>query len=106
GNRYIMETLEPKGADSFFAWNFFDGILMQKEYFDGYIFEETAAEMLRNDPVLQQALEQKRQEDEQFAQSARAQLDFIYKQSPYYEPAHKRYPVGRLWEEVQLPVEE
>ncbi|MCB0582171.1 MAG: hypothetical protein KDD10_23025, partial [Phaeodactylibacter sp.] len=34
-SRYIVETLEPRGADSFFAWNFFDGILMQKEYFDG-----------------------------------------------------------------------
>ena len=105
-NLYIVETLEPQGADSFFAWNFFDGILMQKEYFDGYIFEETAAELLRNDPALQQALEQKRQEDEVFAQSARAQLDFIYKRSLYYEPTHKRYPVGRLWEEVRLPLEE
>ena len=105
GNRYIVETLEPKGRDSFFAWNFFDGVLMQKEYFDAYIFEETAAELLRKDPALQQALEQKRQEDEQFAQSARAQLDFIYKRSPYYEPTHKRYPVGRLWGEIDLPLE-
>ncbi len=103
--RYIMETLEPKGADSFFAWNFFDGILAQKEYFDSYIFEETAAELLRNDPALQQALEQKRAEDEEFARSARAQLDFIYRRSPYYEPTHRRYPVGRLWEEVRLPLE-
>lgn len=103
--RYIVETLEPKGADSFFAWNFFDGVLSQKEYFDSYIFEETAVEILRNDPALQQALEQKRGEDEAFAQSARAQLDFIYRRSPYYEPTHRRYPVGRLWEEVRLPLE-
>ncbi len=26
-NRYIVETLEPQGVDSFFAWNFFDPIL-------------------------------------------------------------------------------
>ncbi|MCB9265641.1 MAG: M14 family metallopeptidase [Lewinellaceae bacterium] len=103
-NRYIVETLEPRAADSFFAWNFFDGILMQKEYFDSYIFEDTAAALLRNDPALQDALEKKRQEDEQFAQSARAQLDFIYRRTPYYEPTHNLYPVARLWEEVSLPL--
>ncbi|MCO6487988.1 MAG: M14 family metallopeptidase [Phaeodactylibacter sp.] len=103
-SRYIVETLEPRGADSFFAWNFFDGILMQKEYFDGYIFEDTAAGLLRSDPALRQALEQRRQEDEQFAKSARAQLDFIYKRSPYFEPTYRLYPVGRLREEVGLPV--
>jgi hypothetical protein len=42
-NRLNVETLEPQGADSFFAWNFFDGILMQKEYFSPYVFEDTAA---------------------------------------------------------------
>src|SRR5690606_16794596 len=26
-NRYLVETLDPRGGDSFFAWNFFDGIL-------------------------------------------------------------------------------
>ncbi len=26
-NRYIVETLEPQGVDSYFGWNFFDGIL-------------------------------------------------------------------------------
>jgi Zinc carboxypeptidase len=30
-NRYIMEMLEPTADDSFFAWNFFDAILQQKE---------------------------------------------------------------------------
>ena len=32
-SRYLIETLEPHAPDSYFAWNFFDGILMQKEYF-------------------------------------------------------------------------
>ena len=57
--RFILETLEPQAPDSYFAWNFFDGILMQKEYFDGYVFEDTAAELLRKDPALQKALEAK-----------------------------------------------
>ncbi|MCB9276753.1 MAG: hypothetical protein H6564_22155 [Lewinellaceae bacterium] len=103
-NRYIVETLEPEGADSFFAWNFFDGILMQKEYFSAYVFEDLAAEMLRNDPELKKELEQKKEADEHFAQSARAQLNFIYEHSPYYEPTYRLYPVGRLMEPLGLPL--
>ena len=39
-NRYIVETLEPQGVDSFFAWNFFDSVLGEKEYFSDYVFED------------------------------------------------------------------
>ncbi len=102
---YIIATLEPQAADSYFAWNFFDGILMQKEYFSSYVFEDKAAELLEQDPELREALEKQRQEDAEFARSARAQLDFIYKRSLYYEPTHRLYPVGRLIEELSLPVE-
>ena len=31
--RFLVETLEPQATDSFFAWNFFDTILQQKEGF-------------------------------------------------------------------------
>jgi len=95
-NRYIVETLEPQAPDSWFAWNFFDGILMQKEYFSPYIFEDEAAEMLRNDPDLKAELEEKKNSDKKFAESAYAQLDFIYKKSKHYEPTHQRYPVMRV----------
>lgn len=95
-NRYIVETLEPQGIDSFFAWNFFDSILDQKEYFSDYIFEDTAAELLRNDPELRRKLDDKKKADKAFAESADAQLDFIYRQTPYYEKTHNRYPVFRL----------
>ena len=95
-NRFIVETLEPQGIDSFFAWNFFDSVLDQKEYFSDYIFEDTAADLLRNDPVLRQKLTDKRAGDKAFADNADAQLDFIYRQTPYYEKTHNRYPVYRL----------
>ncbi len=104
-NRYIIETLEPHAPDSYFAWNFFDGILGQKEYFSSYVFEDVAAEMLAKDPELKEALEVKKSEDEKFAESARAQLDFIYKRSPHYEKTHKLYPVGRLMTDEELPLE-
>jgi hypothetical protein len=95
-NRYIVETLEPQAPDAFFSWNFFDGILMQKEYFSAYVFEDKAAAMLAADPELKAALEAKRAEDPEFAKSARAQLNFIYERSPHYEPTYRLYPVGRL----------
>lgn len=101
-NRYIVETLEPQAIDSYFNWNFFDSILGQKEGFSDYLFEDMAAEMLMKDPELKARLEAKRQTDPKFAQSAYAQLDFIYKQSPYYEPTHNRYPVMRLLHPVYL----
>ncbi len=95
-NNYIISTLEPRGADSFFAWNFFDGILNQKEGFSDYVFEDVAAELLAKDPILQKKLEEKRAAESTFKNSAAAQLDFIYKNSPYYEPSHLLYPVARL----------
>jgi len=47
-----VETLEPTAPDAFFAWNFFDGILSQKEYYSDYVFEDVAADLLRNDAAL------------------------------------------------------
>jgi hypothetical protein len=94
-NRYIVECMEPQGVDSWFAWNFFDGILMQKEYFSDYVFEDTAEELLKSQPELLAKLEQKKKEDPKFAKNGSAQLEFIYMNSPYYEPTHNMYPVGR-----------
>jgi hypothetical protein len=95
-NRYLIETLEPQGVDSFFAWNFFDSVLDQKEYFANYIFEDTAADMLRKDSALRQKLTEKRAADKAFAENGNTQLEFIYRQTPYFEKTYNRYPVYRL----------
>jgi len=95
-NRYLVEMLEPTGDDSFFAWNFFDAILQQKEGYSDYRWEDVAAQVLRDDPALQKQLQDKKATDSSFANNAQAQLDFIYKNSPYYEPVHLRYPVFRF----------
>lgn len=95
-NRYAVETLEPGGDDSFFAWGFFDAVLQQKEWFSDYIFEEKAVELLKNDYKLKEELEQKKKEDAKFASNHWAQLYLIYQRSPYYERSHNRYPVGRF----------
>jgi len=94
--RFLVEMLEPTGEDSYFAWNFFDAILQQKEGYSDYRWEDVAADWLRQHPDLKEQLEKRRQTDSVFAQSARAQLQFVYMHSPYYEPAHLRYPVYRV----------
>jgi len=95
---YLVQTLEPRGYDSFFSWNFFDEILFRNEYFSPYIFEETAEKLLKEDPDLRQEFEKKKKEDEKFAASANSQLRFIYERSPWSEPTYMRYPVYRLFD--------
>jgi hypothetical protein len=95
-NRYIVETLEPQGVDSFFAWNFFDSVLGEKEYFADYVFEDVAAAQLKNEPELRRKLDSAKLADPKLAASGQAQLNFIYRNSPYFEKTYLRYPVGRL----------
>ncbi|HKB43876.1 MAG TPA: hypothetical protein VKC90_05795, partial [Chitinophagaceae bacterium] len=95
-NRFLIETLEPQAEDSYFAWNYFDAILGQKEGYSGYAFEDIAAEYLKNNPDLKNKLEQRRTTDTAFAKNANAQLNFVYQNSPYFEPDYLRYPVFRI----------
>jgi hypothetical protein len=95
-NRFLIETLEPQAEDSYFAWNYFDPILGQKEGFSGYAFEDIAAEYLQKNPGLRTKLEERRSTDTAFANSARAQLNFVYQHSQWYEPSHLKYPVYRV----------
>jgi hypothetical protein len=101
-NRYIVETLEPQGVDSFFAWNFFDSVLGEKEYFSDYVFEDVAADLLKKDPELRKKLEDEKLNNPKLANSAGAQLNFVYRNSPYFEKTYLRYPVGRLLTNTKL----
>lgn len=95
-NRYLVEVLEPQAPDSFFNWNFFDSVLSRKEYFSAYVFEDEAAEMLRNNESLREAFEKAKQADEALSKSGQAQLTWIHANSDYAEKTHMRYPIGRL----------
>jgi hypothetical protein len=96
GVRYIIETLEPEATDSFFNWNFFDTVLQQKEGYSSYVFEDIAEQFLKDNPEVQQEFEEKMKTDEDFAKNPRAQLNFVYKKSPYYEKAHNLLPIYRV----------
>jgi hypothetical protein len=80
----------------YFSWNFFDPILVQKEGYSAYSFEDKAADYLRTDTILQRRLNERKSADPEFAKSGRAQLDFIYRNSPWAEPGFMRYPVYRI----------
>lgn len=94
--RYLIETLDPRGEDSFFAWNYFDSCLQQKEWFSDYVFEDKAAALIKDHPELVAQLEDAMKQDEDLASSHWLQLYWIYKHSPYYEKSAFRYPVYRI----------
>ncbi|MDN5211102.1 hypothetical protein QQ020_03545 [Fulvivirgaceae bacterium BMA12] len=95
-NRYIIETLEPQGVDSYFKWNFFDPILQIKEGFSAYVFEDLAEEILEEDPELAAAFTSKKRSDQKFRENRMAQLYYIYQRSKYFESAYLRYPIYRI----------
>lgn len=96
GVKFLLETLEPEAIDSYFNWNFFDTMLQQKEGYSEYVFEDLANEYLNKNPELRAKLEQKKKEDKAFSENPEAQLDWVHKNSIYYEKAHLQYPVYRV----------
>jgi len=95
---FVLSVFEPTAEDSYFAWNFFDSHLQQKEYFSPYVFEEIAVQLLENDPQLAQDFYSKKRTDQEFAANEWEQLYFIYKRSPYYEKTTaNRLPVYSIF---------
>jgi hypothetical protein len=103
-NRLIVEGLEPRSVDSYFAWGFFDGILQQKEWFSDYIFEDTALQWLITHPEQRSEFEKLKAEDPDFAASHFRQLYWIYQRSPNFENTYNRYPIGRIFKELKMPI--
>lgn len=96
GVKFLLETLEPEAVDSYFNWNFFDGILQQKEWYSAYVFEDLAVEVLNQNQNLKTEFEKKKATDVVFSNDGAAQLQWIYLHSTYYEKGHLEYPVYRL----------
>jgi hypothetical protein len=96
-DRFVVEMLEPTGADSYFTWNFFDAILQQKEGYSNYRWEDVAAEWLKQNPELKKQLDAKKAAEPEFAKNAGQILNWVYRNSPYFEPSFMRYPVYRIF---------
>jgi len=89
-----IELLEPASPDSFFQWGFFDEVLQRTEYFENYIMEPLAEQMLASDPKLKAEFEKKLEEPE-FKSSPDKRLHFFYERTPYFDERWMLYPVGR-----------
>ena len=93
---FICSVLEARAEDSYFAWNFFDSYLQEKEYFSDYVFEDLADDILGKQGELRSMFENKRECDPQFAASQWEQLYWIYQHSKYFESSFMRLPVFRI----------
>ncbi|MGB0833548.1 MAG: M14 family metallopeptidase [Psychrobium sp.] len=95
--KLAFALLEPQSPDSLFHWGFFNTIFQRTEYIEGYAVVPMAQQMLAQSPALKKAFEEKLKTDKEFADNPRARLAWIYRQSPFYDKAHGRYPVYRQW---------
>ena len=99
----IANALEPLAPDSFLRWGFFDAVLEQKEYAESYVMEAKAREMLAADPALRREFEQKKATDPDFAKNPRAELNWFFQRSPWWDPEKDLYPVGAITDPAAVP---
>jgi hypothetical protein len=95
--RYAVETLEPEAHDSFFRWGFFNSVLEKKENFSAYVFEDTALQMLEDEPELKRQFEQWKADHPEKLTDPQAVLGFLFAHGRRHaEPGWRRYPVVAL----------
>jgi hypothetical protein len=93
-----VNLLDPQAPDALAAWGFFDAVFEQKEYFESYVMERMAQEMLDKDKALRADFETALA-DPKFAASPRLRLEFFYRRSPYWDDRVGLYPVGLVTSE-------
>ena len=94
--KVIANFLEPKSDDSFVKWGFLNVIFERKEYFENYVMEKIAKQMLESDSALIKEFETKLAEDKEFRNNPRARLNFFYERTPYFDNHYRVYPVMRI----------
>lgn len=98
--RYVVETLEPEAHDSFFRWGFFNSVLEKKQAsLSAYAFEDTALQMLEDEPALRQLFEEWKAAHPDLLSDQQAVHWFLFTHGRRYaEPEWLRYPVVGLME--------
>jgi hypothetical protein len=94
--RVIAHLLEPGSDDSFIKWGFMNSIFEQKEYFEFYVMEKIADEMLKEDKKIKEEFEYKIRTDKEFKNNPYQRLNFFYKKSPYWDKNLNVYPIMKL----------
>lgn len=105
-NQLIAHLFEPKAPDSFIRWGFFNTIYSQKEYFESYVMERIAREMIEESPEFLIEFDSIIAADTAFASSPRQRLAFFYERSPYWDQTVKLYPVGKIMLPCQIELED
>lgn len=91
----VALLLEPQSPDSFFQWGFLSEILQRTEYFENYVMEPLAEQMLAADPKLAAEFQKKLESDAAFRASPERRLNFFYERSPYLDERWLLYPIAR-----------
>jgi len=94
--RVIAHLLEPGSPDSFLRWGFFNTIFERKEYFELYVIEPIAQEMIQENPELKDEFEQWLSDNPEVEDNPYQRLNFFYERSPYYDEQWNVYPVMRV----------
>ena len=97
--------MEPEGYDSFVSWGFLDAIFEQKEYAEDYVLESLSRQMLKDRPELEKEFKEMTAKDSSFAVSPSKRLDFFYQRSPHWDSKINLYPIGKLTNFQELPLE-
>ncbi len=100
--RVLVNLLEPKAPDSFVYWGFFNSIFERKEYFEDYVMEKYALEMIEAEPSLKNSFLEKVNSDSSFANDPYKRLEYFYRLSPYFDQSWNVYPIMRLNEKIEL----
>jgi hypothetical protein len=94
--RLVMHLLEPQAPDSLSAWGFFNACYEQKETLEPYVAEQIAREMLGQSQELQVEFTRRLREDQAFAASPAARLDFFLRRHASWDEQYNLYPVLRV----------
>jgi hypothetical protein len=94
--RLIMHSLEPMAPGSFAYWGFFNSVFERVEYFESYVMEKMAREMLNNDASLAAEFKKAMEENPSMAGNQNAILMWFYERTPYYDQRYLVYPVGMI----------
>ncbi len=94
--RVIAHLLEPDAQDSFVSWGFFNIFFEQKEYSETYVMEKMARKMIQADTTLLSRFQSYMDQNPNLKNNQWEQLNWFYRQTPYYDVRHNVYPIGRL----------
>lgn len=94
--RLVLHLLEPQAPDSYASWGFFNACFEQKEYFEPYVVERIARELLAATPALEGEFQRRLAADPVFARNPAARREFFLRRHACWDTQMNRYPVVRI----------